>query len=312
MTVGKRNRIIEIIAGILLIVFTLDSTYKTLGLYMPNYSFASMSGMSGEMKSMLLTFALGSLFFVFVGAMMIFRAYRRTPMKIAYCITGLAAFLSSSGVLLIISYFGKGSSGFSGSVPLSLIIKYICVSLITGAEIVVGFLTINRNIIWKSRKSLMIYAYILMAVRIVVGGFDWMSAIVILLPFFMQEYTEEKDKKGFVGGISLITGIVLPMALFYVYRRFFWVSYTSSSNGKLTFLDYLSRSDDGYYIVKTAVNLLMYVLLLIAPLLIFERKCSEAEIAAAEKDAEVKVAVIDDTDASAAKTEVFDKDDDNN
>lgn len=284
MAVKNRNRIIEIIAGILLIVFTLDSTYKTLGLYMPGFS---LSGMSGEMKSMLLTFALGSLFYIFLGAMVIFRVYRRTPLKTAYCITGFATFLSSSGVLLIISYFGKGSSGFSGSVPLSLIIRYICVSLITGAAIVVGFLTINRNIIWRSRRSLLIYAYILMAALIVMGGFDWMMAIVILLPIFMQEYTEEKDKKGLIGGIALIAGIVLPMALFYVYRRFL-SSQIYSSAGNSSFLDYLSSSDDGYYIVKTVINVLMYVLLLIAPLMIFERKCSEAEIAAAEKDAEIK------------------------
>ena len=97
----------------------------------------------------------------------------------------------------------------------------------------------------------------------------------------LQEYTEEKDKKGLIGGISLIAGIVLPMALFYVYRRFL-SSQIYSSAGNSSFLDYLSSSDDGYYIVKTVINVLMYVLLLIAPLMIFERKCSEAEIAAAE------------------------------
>lgn len=281
MTVGNRNRIIEIIAGILLIVFTSDSTYKTLRLYMPGFSFA---GMSGEMKRMLLIFALGSLFYVLLGAMMIFRAYRRTPMKITYCITGLAAFLSSNEAIILYNYF---TSPIIGRMPTSLMIQYIGTNLINAAAIVIGFLTINRNIIWRSRRSLLIYTYILMALLVVLGIYEWPLAVIILLPVFMQEYTEEKDTKGLIGGVSLIAGIVLPMALYYVYRKFL-SSHIYSSDGNSSFLDYLSISNDGYTVVKTVINVLMYVLLLIAPLMIFERKCSEAEIAAAEKGAEVK------------------------
>lgn len=236
MTTAKRNRIIEITTGFILIAQSLKVEYKTIQYCDPDLNFHWLNVLTSRT---LLLFCFGELLYILIGIMLVFRAYRRLPLKIAYCIMGLVAFVFSSKAMILYNYF---TSYMIGRMPESLMIQYIGGNLILGAAIVIGFLTINRNIKWKSRIRLLIYTYVLIALIVTMGIHDWSMSVIILLPIFMQEYTEKTDTKGIIGEIAIIASILVPILITYQYEAF----------------------------------------LLLAPLMIFERKCSEAEIAAAE------------------------------
>ena len=130
---------------------------------------------------------------------------------------GLAAFAFSSEALILYNYF---TSYMIGRMPDSLMIQNISNNLILGAAIVIGFLTINRIIKWKSRIRLLIYIYVLIALIAAMGIHDWSLAVIILLPILMQEYTEKTDIKGIVGEIAIIASIIVPILIPYQYEAF--------------------------------------------------------------------------------------------
>ena len=241
MSTQKRIRIFEITTGLILIAQSLRVEYKTIQYCDSDFNFHLLNVLTSRT---LLLFCFGELFYILVGIMLVFRAYRRLPLKIAYCFMGVVAFVFSSRAMILYNYF---TSYMIGKMPESSIIQEIGGSLILGAAIVIGFLTINRNIAWKSRIRLLTYAYVLIALIVAMGIHDWSLAVIILLPIFMQEYTEKTDTKGIIGEIAIIASILVPILITYQYEAF----------------------------------------LLLAPLMIFERKCSESEIATAEKGAEV-------------------------
>lgn len=212
--------------------------------------------------------------------MLILRAYRRTTFKIAYCVTGLATLACTGGGILIRGWLGDKNYEMIGHIPLPLIAWYLGAALVVGAVMVIGFMTVNRNIIWKSRKHLLIYSYIAMGLLFITGDLNWKTAILVLLPFFMQDKTAQTDKMGIIGEISLLAGYVVPIALMYSFRVYYQSGYANGS-----FLGYLNLNRGRYTSIAYAILLLMYVLLFISPLMVFERVCRENELAEAEKTA---------------------------
>lgn len=229
--IAIRSRIIEITTGLILIALSLRAEYKTIQYCAPDLNFHWLNVLTSKT---LLAYCFGELFYILIGIMLVFRAYRKLPLKIAYCITGATAFAFSSEALILYNYF---TSYIIGRMPTSLMIQNVSANMLLGAAIVIGFMTINRNITWRSRKHLLIYTYLLMALIVVMGIHDWTSAVIILLPTFMQEHTEKTDIRGIIGGIAIIASILVPELITYQYEAF----------------------------------------LLLAPLMVFERECSRCK-----------------------------------
>lgn len=247
ITTTIRNRITEIIIGLILITISLRSVYLTIQLYAPHFNFHWLDGSAAKT---FLSYCIGELFYICVGAMLLFRTYGRLPLKIAYCITGFVCFISSYGVRCLENYF---SPYIIGSIPAPYMISYICNSLILGTAIVIGFMTLNRNMIWSSHKRLMICIYALTVLSVLMNSHDWTLAVIILLPLFMQKDAVRKDKRGFIGEISIISSVIVPMAISHLYKD----------------------SSDLYstYVKIAIIRVSMYVFLLLAPLMVFEREC---------------------------------------
>ena len=87
MSVAKRNRIVEIIVGILIIVYTLSILYKLFQFYSQKFDLSHLGDMKLKELVVYDRYFLNYLFYMLIGVMLIFRIYRGLPIKIAYCIT---------------------------------------------------------------------------------------------------------------------------------------------------------------------------------------------------------------------------------
>ena len=288
ITAAIRGRTAEIITGILLMVYTLSTAYSTLKLYTPDFSFYWLNG---QERRMLVIYVAACLFYVVIGAMFIFRTYRRLPMKIAYCITGIAALACSGGGLIIRGCLGEENFAGIQQIPVSYMIRYLGETVIMCAVMVIGFMTINRNIIWKSRKHLLICSYIALGLIAVIRALDWSSVCTILLPFFMQDSSEKDDTKGIIGGAAIVAMSALPWFTHFIHRLAPMARVSAFSTG---------------------MKVVLLVLAFLTPLMVFERELREDEKFAAEKKAAEKNEWEVPDGNMTVGTEVFDDNDNNN
>jgi hypothetical protein len=265
ITAASRNRIAEIITGALIIVLTLSSVFVSLSLYAPGFDF---SGIPTGSILMLSIYVAASLFYVIVGAMIIFRAYRFLPMKLIYCITGLAVLASSSGGLYIRGLLGDDNFGDISTIPPPYVIRFIAEMLIIAAAIVIAFLTMNRKIVWITPAHLLTYSYIAIGLLAIIRAMDWTSVVVILLPCFMQESAEKKDIKGIVGNVSLIVMGILPLAATFVQNLLSGSG--TSFTGLLTGESSSGSSNSAF---TSALKVILVILAFLAPLMVCEREC---------------------------------------
>lgn len=249
LTASIRNRIAEICAGMLLIILILQSAYSTLRVYAPGNSVInSFAEADGQVLKTMVLYLIASLFFAILGVMLIFKAYRFLPLKILYCITALAVLASSGGGLLIRGLCGEEGLSEAKEMPFSYMIKYLAASLILGAVIVIGLLSISRKIVWRSRGALLAYAYIALAILTLFKLLDCTYLIIVLLPFFIQDSTQEKDIKGIIGNSALLASFLLPYIISLIIR----------STG---------ISDT----VSTVLNVILLIICFLAPLMVYER-----------------------------------------
>ena len=280
-TASSRNRIAEVIVGALLIMFTLSSVIVSLTLYAPGFDF---TGIPANAIVVLSIYVAASLFYVIAGAMLIFRAYRFLPMKILYCLTGLAVLASSSGGLYIRSLLGEEYFSSLNNVPPPYVIRFIAELIIIAAAIVIAFLTMNRNIVWITNIHLITYAYIAIALLVIIKAVEWSSLIVILLPTFMQESTEKKDEKGLVGNITLILMGVLPLIAGLV-QNFL----NGGSASVVSLLTGQASSVNSNETFTTILRVVLIILAFLTPLLAFDRECRASGMLT-KKSAEKKAA----------------------
>ena len=283
-----RNRTAEIITGILLTIYTLSTAYSTLKLFVPDFSF---HWLNGQELRILVIYVAACLFYVVIGAMFVFKAYRILPMKIAYCITGIAALACSGGGLIIRGFLGEEKFKSIDQLPISYTVRYLGETVIICAVMIIGFMTINRNIIWKSRKHLLIYSYIALGLIAVIRALDWTSVCTILLPLFMQDSSGKDDTKGIIGSAAIVAIDALPRLTNYMQRHL-------PITGAPAF--------------STGLKIVLFVLAFLTPLMVFERELREDEKFAAEKKAAEKNKwKVPDSNMTVG-TEVFDDNDNNN
>ena len=249
LTVPLRNRITETAAGILLIILTLQGAYSTLQVYSPGNSVInSFSEADGQTLRIMVLFLIASLFFAVLGVMLIFRAYRFLPLKILYCITAIAVLANTGGGMLIRGLCGEELLSDAKEMPASYMIRYMAETLVICAVIVIGLLSISRKITWRSREALLAYAFIALVLLALFKTLDRTYLIVVLLPFFMQDSTNEKDPKGVIGNAALLISFILPYIMSLIFR-------------------FTGYSDT----VIKVLNVILMILCFVAPLMVFER-----------------------------------------
>lgn len=263
LTAAVRNRASEIIAGVLLIVHALSDFVTVLKVYAPYIDFRDTPW---ELLVTPVISAVAALFYLFLGVMVIFRAYCAALLKIVYCITALAVLADSSGgsLLRVHSLLDQFSA--------LMIIRLICGTVMTAAVMVFGFLTINRNIVWRSGKHLLIYSYAAIAALAVTGAFDFTSAVIVFLPILIQESSSEKDVRGIAGGSALIVMGILPWAANFIYRH---LNGRGASAAEIITGHSPAGSVIDFNVFLNISIIVFYVFTAIAPLMAFERKCGE-------------------------------------
>ena len=300
MSVAKRNRIVEIIVGILIIVYTLSILYKLFQFYSQKFDLSHLGDMKLKELVVYDRYFLNYLFYMLIGVMLIFRIYRGLPIKIAYCITGLIAFLCSNGLIIIYRHFTSYDGVYTiGRMPTYLMIKYIGGSIILGVAIFIGFMAMNRNNIWKSRKHILIYTYIALGLLAVINAFNLLTACVIFLPLLMQDSTVNKSKKAIAGETALVILFLPKWVAEHIVKLLLHGG--SEFRKLLTGVRRVSKySDDSYLYIY--VTILLLALAFLAPLMVFER---------AFNGTEKQPVVIDNAD-KAENTETKEDGDDNN
>ena len=278
ITVKKRTRIAEIIVGIVLICFSLLSFRSFWLIYFPDMSYFKL-----RITPYLLIPILSTLFRILLAVMLIFRLYHCLPVKILYCITAPGLLLNSIGGSILLGYLFEPYSVFTASGSYYenhdlLMLTDILMFLLVLAAAVIAFLTMNRNIVWKSRKHLLIYTYAItglyMAMSLMRLQADYFALLLFMLPCLMQDYTVNKNTKGITGCAAFALKPVLPVAIGYFYAHYYdgmvsGFSYITTGKSNIS-----SNGSEQYILFMTCLNIL---LVLLAPLMLFERKCTEAE-----------------------------------
>lgn len=263
LSVPLRNRITEIAAGILLIILTLQGAYSTLRVYAPGNSVInSFAQADGQTLRNMVLYLIASLFFVILGAMLIFKAYRFLPLRILYCITAVAVLATTGGGMLIRGLCGEELLSDAKEMPFSYMIRYLAESLILCAVIVIGLLSCSRKITWRTRGALLAYAFITLIILALFKTLDRTYLLIVLLPFFIQDSTNEKDTKGIIGNSALLISFLLPYIMSLVFR-------------------FTGLSDN----VIIVLNAVLLILAFLTPLMIFERDPREIITNVKKKDA---------------------------
>ena len=277
ITVKKRTRITEIIVGIVLICFSLLSFRSFWLIYFPDMSYFRL-----RITPYLLIPVLSALFRILLAVMLIFRLYHSLPVKILYCITVPGLLLNSRGGSILLGYFFEPYSVFTASGSYYdnhdlILFTDILMFLLVLAAAVVAFLTMNRNIVWKSRKHLLIYTYAITGLYMAMSLIrlhDYFAVLLFMLPCLMQDYTVNKNTKGITGCAAFALKPVLPAVIGYFYAHYYdgmasGFSYITTGKSNIS-----SGGSDRYTLFMACLNIL---LILLAPLMLFERKCTEAE-----------------------------------
>lgn len=277
ITVKKRTRIAEIIVGIVLICFSVMSFRSFWLMYFPDMSYFKL-----RITPYLLIPVLSTLFRILLAVMLIFRLYHSLAVKILYCITVPGLLLNSRGGSILLGYFFEPYSVFTASGSYYenhdlILFTDILMFLLVLAAAVIAFLTMNSNIVWKSRKHLLIYTYAITGLYMaqsLIRLHDYYAVLLFMLPCLMQNYTVNKNTKGITGCIAFAVKPVLPAVIGYFYAHYYdsmvsGFSYITTGKSNIS-----SGGSDHYTLFMACLNIL---LVLLTPLMLFERKCTEAE-----------------------------------
>ncbi|MBR6996572.1 MAG: hypothetical protein IKH96_11230 [Ruminococcus sp.] len=277
ITVKKRTRIAEIIVGIVLICFSVMSFRSFWLIYFPDMSYFRL-----RITPYLLIPVLSTLFRILLAVMLMFRLYHSLPVKILYCITVPGLLLNSRGGSILLGYFFEPYSVFTASGSYYenhdlILFTDILMFLLVLAAAVVAFLTMNRNIVWKSRKHLLIYTYAITGLYMaqsLIRLHDYFAVLLFMLPCLMQDYTVNKNTKGITGCAAFALKPVLPAVIGYFYAHYYdgmasGFSYITTGKSNIS-----SNGSEQYILFMACLNIL---LVLLTPLMLFERKCTEAE-----------------------------------
>ena len=99
-------------------------------------------------------------------------------------------------------------------------------------------------------------------------------SMLFMLPCLIQDYTENKNTKGIIGCTAFVAKPILPVLIGYIYAH-----YASSPAGGHSFLEILqiktySEQNDSFIFFMNCLHIL---LVLLTPLMIFERNVGEVE-----------------------------------
>lgn len=278
ITVKKRTRIAEIIVGIVIVYFSFINFRNLYRMYVPNIDYIDK-----EAISYLFIPALYTPFSFVFAVMLTLRQYHSKPIKILYCITVLGLLLNTIGGLVLLGHFFEPYSHFTeylsfrNTPHIYILLAYLTLLLILTAA-VVGFLTMNRNIVWKSRKKLLTYTYVMTSIYIaqslITSQSSFYVIMLFMLPCLIQDYTENKNTKGIIGCTAFVAKPILPVLIGYIYAH-----YASSPAGGHSFLETLqiktySEQNDSFIFFMNCLHIL---LVLLTPLMIFERNVGEVE-----------------------------------
>lgn len=208
----KRIRIFEIIAGILLILLALNMYYAYLSGSFLRVAYVTVGYLVGNIP----VFLAGT-FVILHGIMMICRKYDKLWMKIVYGITGVGALMTTNGGYVIRGYLSKLYSDLTKHLSPQAKLFYIASAVIIAAAIVVALLSMCGVIKWRSRRKLLIYAYIMTGLEVLVclgaNENSFITTAAVMLPCFMQEAQRDTKKISIAGEVSFLLLPVLPRVL---------------------------------------------------------------------------------------------------
>ena len=265
---AKRSRIIEIIAGILLIFSIIDGI---------KFAFSSFKGNFWEYVSLMCIFMILS-----PAIMMIFSLYNNSILRIVFCI-GLVA----NSLLFVAELISYWSIGFPMSSLLDTSSTLIFILYILSAFIgsITAALTMFGKIKWQSRSTLMIYTCIMFAVLIIVAitteNVSFALVIIYLLPCFMQKNIEYKSVRGIVGEISVIILGVLPL-LAPLIKKIYLIR--SGADNKYLYYNSLYDQHSFMNISLKIILIAGIITLFLAPCIVFDKECAIEKYAASYEE----------------------------
>lgn len=311
MTTHKRIRIFEIIVGIILIVLSLYSLKTNLKAYFPfsdHISWNEIKEFFSIKYSWLATINLVAMLLqTVVGLMLITRKYNKLWLKIPFGITAVSTVLSSYIVWLIVGKLcgDVDTSDFSRYFDKPEFICFILAPLINIMGIVVAFLTINKKIVWKSRKALLIYSLAGITASIILSAISYLAAIstiFFLIPCFTQPYASKRSIKGIIGEIAMI----FSMLSYYIVR---WLVNTIYDSENETFYNFFfgpnPAIDLRHFDVQSFLQWAARLIALLIPLILFERQMGELK----EEEASEHISVIKKLDTVLFKNNDDEEDD---
>jgi hypothetical protein len=276
ITVEKRNRIFEIIIGILLIIVPLKKIYDIKALYSIDPSYL----LNFEILKFFVLPVIGILFLAFAGMMIMLRKYDALWLKIAFGITAAAAVFTSYGGMIIRGYFHESLySMLTVLTPTFQKWIYIIVTIAMAAGAVVALLTMNGKIVWSSRHKLLTYTYFMIflcAFRCIAeNNIDLTSVIIFMFPCLMQKTKDKQDLKGIVGQLAMLVAEILPDLSYYIYKKSLEQKYNASLGDLANYSSSLSFIRDKYNTYSDILRIFLIALVLLIPLIIFERQVGD-------------------------------------
>ncbi|SHM87482.1 hypothetical protein SAMN04487860_12019 [Ruminococcus flavefaciens] len=272
MTVEKRNHIFEIIFGLLLIIIPIKEVYDILSVYSHGISILARF----QYLKYLITPILCFFFPIVCGFMIIFRKYDSLCMKILFAATGFGAVLNSTGGFIFRGYFGISLySIFTYFSSTTEKFMFISLTIAMAAGIVIALMTMNRKIVWKSRHQLLTYTFLLIFVCIISGilsgRFEINPIIIFILPCLIHSCSEKSDMRGIIGNIALLATVALPEISRSLERKRIDLKY-SAYHKDADFLKALTDIEKNYAMFSEVIKWLLLVMILLIPLIIFEKK----------------------------------------
>ncbi|SEH46913.1 hypothetical protein SAMN02910265_00851 [Ruminococcus flavefaciens] len=313
MTTQKRNRIFEMILGVILIVLSLISFKSFIRSYFPYSRHISWDDIkdffSMGKNAVLATINLIAVLFQAVfGLMLITGKYTKSWLQIPLAITAAARIISTYIVWLIIELITGDIkySDFSRYFATKQFICLIIAPLIEAIGIIVAFMTINKKIVWKSRKSLLIYSLAGTAASIIlsaVTNLAAVSALIFLIPCFVQPYASKRSIKGIIAEIAAI----LCSLSYYIVRWLINKIYDSENEALYNFFFGTNPAIDlRHFDVRSFLEWALRLTSLLIPLILFERQVGELK----EEEASEHISVIKKLDAVLFKNNDEEADDD--
>jgi hypothetical protein len=276
ISVEKRNRIFEIITGIIIIYLSLDAFMTNLKVFFPSREYVSWATIKEifalDYSWLLVLNFIAILLNTVIGAMLITRKYSKLWLQIPLCITAASALITSRGSLTALGYFIDDFAYMHKYFDSVIILCSLSSTLLNLIYFVVAFLTINKKIVWRSRKSLLIYTFIAVGVSLflkVSTPYASVSIFTILLPSFMQNYTEKSSKKGILGEAAILLFPLSPYFFKFLLKKIADPAKENMYNFFFGTNPAIDLSGDNYQRYTLFISIL---LMLLMPLMLFERK----------------------------------------